>query len=171
MHSGFPPSKRSFIHNVIMNQSEIVRELHLSDLFILSSEVETFGVALVEAQMCGLPVVCADCGGPRDIITEETGILVESQSIKSLTVGINKTIEIAKNMANLNEQDVEIVEFPNNEKNKYNKKDKEQLDYKTQLFLELMPENIQKELNELNIIPLLKDEKIYFMLPYHIEIN
>ena len=76
-----------------MNQSEIVRQLHLSDLFILASEVETFGVALVEAQMCGLPVVCADCGGPRDIITEETGILVESQSIKSLTIGINKTIE------------------------------------------------------------------------------
>ena len=76
-----------------LNQSEIVRQLHSSDLFILASEVETFGVALVEAQMCGLPVVCTDCGGPRDIVTEETGILVKSQSIKSLTVGINQTIE------------------------------------------------------------------------------
>jgi len=76
-----------------MNQSEIVRELHLSDLFVLASEVETFGVALVEAQMCGLPVVCTDCGGPRDIITEETGIFVEAQSITSLTVGINNIID------------------------------------------------------------------------------
>ena len=85
--------------------------------------------------------------------------------------GINKTIEIAKNMANIDEQEVEIVEFPNNNKNKFNKKDKEKLDYKTQLLLELIPENIRKELNELNVIPLLKDEKIYFMIPHHIEIN
>ena len=75
-----------------MNQSEIVRELHLSDLFVLSSEIETFGIALIEAQMCGLPAVCTDCGGPRDIITQETGILVEPRSIKSLTDGIKKTI-------------------------------------------------------------------------------
>jgi protease-4 len=120
-------------------------------------------------------------GGRPNLIAEELDELALGRVWSGTTAlenglideigGINKTIEIAKNMANLNEQDVEIVEFPNNEKNKYNKKDKEQLDYKTQLFLELMPENIQKELNELNIIPLLKDEKIYFMLPYHIEIN
>ena len=75
-----------------MNQSKIVRELHLSDLFVLSSEIETFGIALIEAQMCGLPAVCTDCGGPRDIITQETGILVEPRSIKSLTDGIKKTL-------------------------------------------------------------------------------
>ena len=85
--------------------------------------------------------------------------------------GINKTIEIAKNMVSLDGQEIEIVEFPNNENNKYNKKDKEQTNYNTQLLLELMPENIRKELNKLNIIPLLKDEKIYFMIPHHIEIN
>ena len=85
--------------------------------------------------------------------------------------GINKTIEIAKNMANLDGKEIEIVEFPKNDKDKYNKKDKGQADYNTQLLLELMPDNIRKELNELNIIPLLKDEKIYFMIPHHIEIN
>ena len=85
--------------------------------------------------------------------------------------GINKTIEIAKNMASLDGKEIEIVEFPNNDKDRYNKKDKGQADYNTQLLLELMPDNIRKELNELNIIPLLKDEKIYFMIPHHIEIN
>ena len=85
--------------------------------------------------------------------------------------GINKTIEIAKNMANLDGKEIEIVEFPNNDKDRYNKKDKGQADYNTQLLLELMPDNIRKELNELNIVPLLKDEKIYFMIPHHIEIN
>ena len=62
-------------------------------MLILASEVETFGVVLVEAQMCGLPVVSTDCGGPRDIITKETGKIVKPKSINSLTVGINEIIE------------------------------------------------------------------------------
>tara|TARA_Y100001970_G_scaffold140417_1_gene172816 strand:- start:1516 stop:3981 length:2466 start_codon:yes stop_codon:yes gene_type:complete len=84
--------------------------------------------------------------------------------------GINKTIKIAKQMAGISEQEIEIVEFPNTIKNKFNKNDKKSLEY-YELIMELLPKSIQKELNQLNIIPLLKDEKIYFMVPYHIEIN
>ena len=40
-----------------------------------------------------------------------------------------------------------------------------------ELILELMPDNIRKELNQLNIIPILRNEKLYFILPYHIDIN
>jgi glycosyltransferase involved in cell wall biosynthesis len=39
------------------------------DLFVLSSDSETFGVALVEALACGKPAVATDCGGPRDVLT------------------------------------------------------------------------------------------------------
>ena len=76
-----------------LNQNEIIQQLHSSDMLILASEVETFGVVLVEAQMCGLPVVSTDCGGPRDIITQKTGRLVKPRSIKSLTAGITEIIE------------------------------------------------------------------------------
>ncbi|MEF8864368.1 MAG: glycosyltransferase [Salinibacter sp.] len=44
--------------------------------FALSSRHETFGVALVEAMATGLPVIATRCGGPEDIVTEETGVLV-----------------------------------------------------------------------------------------------
>ena len=39
------------------------------------------------------------------------------------------------------------------------------------LIFDLMPESLRKELNHLNVIPILNGEKIYFMIPHHIEIN
>jgi glycosyltransferase involved in cell wall biosynthesis len=50
--------------------------LHQSHCLVLPSEVETFGLALVEAMACGLPVIATRCGGPEDIVTDETGILI-----------------------------------------------------------------------------------------------
>ncbi|WP_103029400.1 glycosyltransferase [Salinibacter altiplanensis] len=50
-----------------------LREAHA---FVLPSRHETFGVVLVEAMATGLPVVATRCGGPEDIVTKETGMLV-----------------------------------------------------------------------------------------------
>ena len=87
--------------------------------------------------------------------------------------GINETIKILKDMIGLNEDDeIEIVEYPlpfdrNSIKDNFNESSADQLEF----ILNLMPDKIKEELNSLNIIPILKDEKLYFILPYHIEIN
>jgi len=81
--------------------------------------------------------------------------------------GINETIDIAKIMANLNQEDIEIIEFPQSNKKGFNRKTNDGIN----IIFELMPDSFKKELNNLNIIPLLKDEKIYFILPYHIEVQ
>ncbi|MFB6231293.1 MAG: glycosyltransferase [Salinibacter sp.] len=44
--------------------------------FVLPSRHETFGVVLIEAMATGLPAVATRCGGPEDIVTPETGLLV-----------------------------------------------------------------------------------------------
>ncbi len=59
-----------------MPRHAIHRLLCGANALVLSSEIETFGVVLLEALSMGLPVVATACGGPEDIVTEEVGILV-----------------------------------------------------------------------------------------------
>lgn len=54
------------------------------DIFVLPSRGETFGVACVEALMCGKPVIATACGGPEDIVTPGNGILVPVDDVDAL---------------------------------------------------------------------------------------
>lgn len=52
---------------------------------------ESFGVAIVEAMACGVPVIASDVAGFREVmINGSTGILVEKKSIHSLKKAMEK---------------------------------------------------------------------------------
>ncbi|TMV47497.1 glycosyltransferase family 4 protein [Paenibacillus mesophilus] len=61
---------------------------HDADLYVSSSRIETFGVVLIEAMSCGLPVLATKSGGPETLIRTESGLLVEKESWQSLYEGL-----------------------------------------------------------------------------------
>lgn len=57
-------------------KSNISDYLGVSDIFLLPSELESFGLAALEAQACELPVIATRIGGIPEVVSEgETGFL------------------------------------------------------------------------------------------------
>ncbi|WP_163537639.1 N-acetyl-alpha-D-glucosaminyl L-malate synthase BshA [Gracilibacillus sp. YIM 98692] len=76
-------------------QKNIPELLSISDVKLLLSEKESFGLVLLEAMACGLPCIGANTGGiPEVIANEQNGYIEEVGDIGAFT---KRTIQILQN--------------------------------------------------------------------------
>ncbi len=80
------------LHGAV-SRERVLQIIASSDLFALPSDVETFGVVLVEALYCGLPVLATDCGGPGSIIEDDSIGLLTQNNDESFANGLLKIVE------------------------------------------------------------------------------
>lgn len=76
---------------------EVPRQLGLLDIYVAPSRIESFGVAVVEASACELPVVVADTGGLTEVVDDGvTGLVVEPDSPLALAKAIARLVHDAE---------------------------------------------------------------------------
>ena len=73
-------------------QAELVRLTQTARAFVFAAE-EDFGIAMVEAQAAGTPLIAFGRGGARDIVIEgETGFLFAEQTAEAVRAAVQRFI-------------------------------------------------------------------------------
>jgi len=83
-------------NNVLLvgKRNNIPEILKSSNIFVLPSVREAFGLVNLEAMLTPLPIVASKVGGiPEIVINKETGILVESENSQALKEALEKLIK------------------------------------------------------------------------------
>ncbi len=73
-------------------RKDIHKIIPTSDLLILPSFTESFGLVLIEALACGKPVIGSNIGGIKEIITPDVGLLINPNDEMNLAESIDKIL-------------------------------------------------------------------------------
>ena len=82
--------KNNVIFAGIVSEEEKLRYYMTADVCVLPSNIESFGIVILESMACGKPVVATRVGGVPDVIKDkENGILVPPKDPKKLADAIS----------------------------------------------------------------------------------
>lgn len=77
----------------LLPPEQVAVQLPTRQCLVLASSLETFGVVLAEALVCGVPIIATDCGGPADLVTPENGFLVRVNDVADLAAAMLQMYE------------------------------------------------------------------------------
>ena len=72
------------------NAHEIAKYLSESDILVMASVIETFGIPAIEALAAGVPVVCTRCKGPEGFLDEGCAEMCKSEDPEDLARAIKR---------------------------------------------------------------------------------
>ncbi len=76
-----------------VSHQNVVDFLHKMDIAVFLSKQESFGVSVIEAMACEIPVIVSKVDGFKEIVeNEEYGIFVDSENLKEISDHISKLI-------------------------------------------------------------------------------
>lgn len=85
-----------------LSEEQVINEFQNFDIAVFPSTFESFGVAALEAQSCGIPVVVSDAGGLLESTKPNvTSLVAKKESVESLYNEIQKLVqnkELRENM-------------------------------------------------------------------------
>ena len=84
------PGKITFLGRV--PRKEVVLLLEKSDIFVLATKWESFGLTALEAMSIGLPVIVSNVGGLKEVVDDKSGILVESGNVREMKRALEKLV-------------------------------------------------------------------------------
>ena len=74
-------------------RADVVKILQESDVFLLPSETESFGLGALEAMACGVPVVASNVGGlPEVVLDGETGFLAPVGNVEEMAKQVRRLL-------------------------------------------------------------------------------
>lgn len=76
-----------------LSREQVAAELGAAHCFVLPSIKETFGVVVIEALACAVPVIATPSGGPSDIVQDSNGIMTADHSVAAMTRALKEMRE------------------------------------------------------------------------------
>ncbi|GAB5348070.1 glycosyltransferase [Alteriqipengyuania sp. 357] len=70
------------------DREELARALASSDIYVSAMASETFGISVIEAQACGLPVIGVDSGAMPSRVSPDNGVLVPVEDTDAMAQAV-----------------------------------------------------------------------------------
>jgi glycosyltransferase involved in cell wall biosynthesis len=94
---------------LVVSPERLAEIYRLLDLFVSASAMETFGMAILEAQACGTPVLAFETGGTPEAVCSSVSRLVSNGNFPELFRVVEEMFDTARSGGGKNRKLVEWV--------------------------------------------------------------